>query len=59
MTNEDIKNKFEELRGTAENETIEFKEAKENFDFNSLGKYFSALSNEANLQGVRCGWLVF
>lgn len=59
MTIEDIRNKFEELRSTSENETVEFKEAKENFDFNTLGKYFSALSNEANLQGVRCGWLVF
>lgn len=59
MTIEDIRNKFEELRSTSENETVEFKEAKGNFDFNTLGKYFSALSNEANLQGVRCGWLVF
>lgn len=59
MTIEDIRNKFEELRSISENETVEFKEAKENFDFNTLGKYFSALSNEANLQGVRCGWLVF
>ena len=59
MAIEDIKNKFEELRNSSEKETIEFKEAKNNFDFNSLGKYFSALSNEANLQGVRCGWLVF
>lgn len=59
MTIEDIRNKFEELRSNSENETVEFKEAKENFDFNTLGKYFSALSNEANLQGVRCGWLVF
>ncbi|MBQ6668113.1 MAG: putative DNA binding domain-containing protein [Bacteroidales bacterium] len=59
MTIEDIRNKFEELRSTSENETVEFKEAKDNFDFNALGKYFSALSNEANLQGVRCGWLVF
>ena len=59
MTIEDIKNKFEELRAVPERETVEFKEAKDNFDFNSLGRYFSALSNEANLQGVRRGWLVF
>ena len=59
MTIDDIKNKFEELRSASENETVEFKEAKDNFDFNTLGKYFSALSNEANLQGVRCGWFVF
>lgn len=59
MTIEDIKNKFEELRGAVENETTEFKEAKDNFDFNALGKYFSALTNEANLLGYRCAWLVF
>lgn len=41
MTIEDIRNKFEELRSASENETVEFKEAKENFDFNTLGKYLS------------------
>jgi hypothetical protein len=35
---------------TAENEVVEFKEAKNGYDFNKLGKYFSALSNEANLK---------
>jgi ATP-dependent DNA helicase RecG len=43
----------------AETEWLEFKEAKDNFDFNELGRYFSALSNEANLKGRRYGWLVF
>ncbi|MEO8498099.1 MAG: RNA-binding domain-containing protein [Planctomycetota bacterium] len=43
----------------AESEWVEFKEAKSNFDFDDLGKYFSALSNEANLKGQACGWLVF
>ncbi len=42
-----------------ENEVVEFKEAKTTFDFRKLGKYFSALSNEANLKGLRCAWLVF
>ena len=32
-----------------ETEVVEFKEAKNQYDFNKLGKYFSALSNEANL----------
>lgn len=32
----------------AENEVVEFKEAKNTYDFIKLGKYFSALSNEAN-----------
>lgn len=43
----------------AETEWLEFKEAKNNFDFKELGRYFSALSNEANLQGRRYGWLIF
>ena len=33
----------------AETEIVEFKEAKDGFDFDKIGKYFSALSNEANL----------
>jgi ATP-dependent DNA helicase RecG len=42
-----------------ETEWIEFKEAKTGFDFRELGQYFSALSNEANLKGRPCGWLIF
>lgn len=44
---------------SAENEVVEFKEAKNGYDFTKLGKYFSALSNEANLKGVPAAWLVF
>ena len=44
---------------TAENEIVEFKEAKTGYDFTKLGKYFSALSNEANLKGKPYAWLVF
>ena len=43
----------------SENEIVEFKEAKSSYDFTKLGKYFSALSNEANLMGKSYGWLVF
>ena len=42
-----------------ETEWLEFKEAKNQYDFDKLGKYFSALSNEANLKKQACGWLVF
>ena len=42
-----------------ETEWLEFKEAKHQYDFDKLGKYFSALSNEANLKKQACGWLVF
>jgi ATP-dependent DNA helicase RecG len=44
---------------SAENEIVEFKEAKNTYDFSKLGKYFSALSNEANLKGKSFSWLVF
>ena len=42
-----------------ESEVVEFKEAKSGYDFGKLGRYFSALSNEANLLGKPHAWLVF
>lgn len=42
-----------------ENEVVEFKEAKRQYDFGKLGKYFSALSNEANLCNRKQAWLIF
>lgn len=42
-----------------ESEVVEFKKAENNFDFDDLGKYFSALSNEANLRALPFAWLVF
>lgn len=42
-----------------ENEVVEFKLAQRSYDFNKLGKYFSALSNEANLNGQSNAWIVF
>lgn len=47
------------LESAGENEVVEFKEAKNTYDFKKLGKYFSALSNEANLKGIGSAWLVF
>ena len=47
------------LRLPHETEVVEFKHAENNFDNDTLGHYFSALSNEANLKGLECGWLVF
>lgn len=44
---------------TWENEVIEFKEAKDNFDTDKIGRYFSALSNEANLRDLDEAWLIF
>lgn len=60
MTNTEIKYILEQLlRLENENEVVEFKEAKNTFDFTKLGKYFSALSNEANLKQEPFAWLVF
>ena len=47
------------LLSDVETEVVEYKEAKRGYDFEKLGKYFSALSNEANLRNAECGWLVF
>jgi ATP-dependent DNA helicase RecG len=56
----DVKKKVNELLDLpAENEVVEFKEAKNDYDFTKLGKYFSALSNEANLNRQSAAWLVF
>jgi len=60
MTNSDLEKTLQELRDlAAETEVVEFKEAKNGYDFSKLGKYFSALSNEANLKGKNYAWLVF
>ena len=60
MTPAELKAKLEELIALpSETEWVEFKEAKNNYDFDDLGKYFSALSNEANLNGKPASWLVF
>lgn len=52
-------NIFNNLVPHKENEVVEFKKAENNFDFDDLGKYFSALSNEANLRGLEFAWLIF
>ena len=42
-----------------EYELVEFKEANNDYDKNKIGKYFSAISNEANLKEQQYGWLIF
>ncbi|MDD2283978.1 MAG: putative DNA binding domain-containing protein [Paludibacter sp.] len=60
MTKKELINKLNELRKLqTETELVEFKEARNGIDFNRLGKYFSALSNEANLHRSECAWLIF
>lgn len=56
---EDYLDILRQLLAHSENEVVEFKKAENNFDFDDLGKYFSALSNEANLREHPFAWLVF
>ena len=57
---DELKETLNKLRDLpSETEVFEFKEAKNSFDFTKLGKYFSALSNEANLKGSPHAWLIF
>lgn len=50
---------LQSLIATWENEVVEFKEANDNFPTSEIGKYFSALANEANLRERDTAWLVF
>ncbi|MDY3035820.1 MAG: ATP-binding protein [Absicoccus sp.] len=50
---------LDKLISNWENEVVEFKEANKDFDKEKIGKYFSAISNEANLKNIQYGWLVF
>lgn len=42
-----------------ESEVVEFKRGGKGFSTSDLGKYLSALANEANLRGGESAWLVF
>lgn len=58
-SNDQIPEVLGRLRIHPETEVVEVKEARSNFSFSDIGKYFSALSNEANLRHKTEGWLVF
>lgn len=47
------------LNSTTETEVLEFKEAKNSFPKDKLGRYFSALGNEANLRGADKAYILF
>jgi ATP-dependent DNA helicase RecG len=60
MHQSEIKSLFQQLLNfPVETEWVEFKHADKDFHFDDIGKYFSALSNEANLRGQQSAWLVF
>ena len=48
-----------DLIASWENEVIEFKQAGKEYSTDDIGKYFSALANEANLREEEAAWLVF
>ena len=54
-----LQNLLNTLIATWENEVVEFKEVGDSYSTSDIGKYFSALSNEANLRDVEKAWLVF
>jgi ATP-dependent DNA helicase RecG len=58
-TDNQLKVKIIQMIEAFESEVVEFKEAKSNYSFNDIGKYFSALSNEANIRGLQEAWLIF
>lgn len=57
--NDELIKILDELLLNSENECVEFKRAENNFDIDSLGKYFSALGNEANLKNRQYSWIIF
>jgi ATP-dependent DNA helicase RecG len=60
MNDKDLGNTLSQLmKLPSETEWVEFKSAQGGIDFDKLGRYFSALSNEANLKKQPFGWLVF
>lgn len=59
MTHDQLQSQLDKLIADWENECVEFKDANDNFSTSDIGKYFSALSNEANLRVRESAWLVF
>lgn len=59
MTLEQLQRRLATLLANWEGECVEFKDANDNYATSDIGKYFSALSNEANLRARESGWLVF
>lgn len=52
-TDEQLIDKIKDMIEIFEDEVVEFKEARTNYSFKDIGKYFSALGNEANIRGKK------
>ena len=59
MTGPELQQTLQRLLAQWESECVEFKAGSNDYDTSDIGKYFSALSNEANLRGLTAAWLVF
>lgn len=59
MNEHELNEILNHLLAGGEHECVEFKAANDNYPTSDLGKYFSALSNEANLRGLTAAWLIF
>lgn len=59
MTQRNLNELLDHLLVHWEDEVVEFKQGGAGYSTHDIGKYFSALSNEANLRGLPFGWLVF
>lgn len=55
----ELKQKINELVRASESEVVEFKEANNAYSFKDIGRYFSALGNEACIRGKSEAWLIF
>jgi len=59
MMRDDVYGILERFRNSPhENEIVESKDRK-SLNKDDMGRYFSALSNEANLKGMDCAWMIF
>ena len=59
MEQSELKKLLQKLISTWESEVVEFKQGPDTYSTNEIGKYFSALANEANLRDMEKAWLVF
>jgi len=59
FTTKELQTKLRHFLSSNEKECVEFKLASTQYDVDKLGRYFSALSNEANIKNCPCAWLIF
>lgn len=59
MEDEGLEEILSRLISEWEGEVVEFKNVGDSYSTSDIGKYFSALSNEANLRNHESAWLVF